>query len=152
MKIFLDFRITVTTHSWSGKVEDKVYKYKYICKLNLIKKIITFGTQLAVGVVRMITKRNNLPDMKYPPSLFYKRYSRAFFFWFCLILATINVLIIKSPKHSLGDLLFLLRFLLLLFLFLFLFLFFSFLSVHHELVHGRSQELQDRISWNLVEL
>jgi hypothetical protein len=35
---------------------------------------------------------------------------------------------------------------------LFLFLFFSFLSVHHELVHGRSQELQDRISWNLVEL
>jgi hypothetical protein len=24
--------------------------------------------------------------------------------------------------------------------------------VHHELVHGRSQELQDRISWNLVEL
>ena len=51
--------------------------------------------------------------------------------------------IIKSPKQSLGDLLFLLRFLLLLFLFLFLF---SFLSVHHELVHGRSQELQDRIS------
>jgi hypothetical protein len=30
---------------------------------------------------------------------------------------------------------------------------FSFLSVHHELVHSRSQELQDRISWNnLVEL
>jgi hypothetical protein len=24
--------------------------------------------------------------------------------------------------------------------------------VHHELVHGRSQELLDRISWNLVEL
>jgi hypothetical protein len=24
--------------------------------------------------------------------------------------------------------------------------------VHQELVHGRSQELQDRISWNLVEL
>jgi hypothetical protein len=24
--------------------------------------------------------------------------------------------------------------------------------VHHEFVHGRSQELQDRISWNLVEL
>jgi hypothetical protein len=24
--------------------------------------------------------------------------------------------------------------------------------VHHELVHGRSQELQDRISWNLAEL
>jgi hypothetical protein len=22
--------------------------------------------------------------------------------------------------------------------------------VHHELVHGRSQELQDRTSWNLV--
>ena len=59
--------------------------------------------------------------------------------------------IIKSPKQSLGDLLFLLRFLLLLLLFLF-FLFFFFLSVHHELVHGRSQELQDRISWNLVEL
>ena len=52
--------------------------------------------------------------------------------------------VIKSPKQNLGDLLFLLRFLLL--LFLFLFLFFSFLSVHHELVHGRSQELQDRIS------
>ena len=27
-----------------------------------------------------------------------------------------------------------------------------FLSVAHELVHGRSQELLDRISWNLVEL
>jgi hypothetical protein len=26
------------------------------------------------------------------------------------------------------------------------------LSVDHELVHGRSQELLDRISWNLVEL
>jgi hypothetical protein len=25
-------------------------------------------------------------------------------------------------------------------------------AMHHELVHGRSQELQDRISWNLVEL
>jgi hypothetical protein len=37
-------------------------------------------------------------------------------------------------------------FLILLLLFLFLFLLFSFLSVHHELVHGRSQELQDRIS------
>ena len=61
--------------------------------------------------------------------------------------------IIKSPKQSLGDLLFLLRFLLLLLLFLFfLFFLFFFLSVHHELVHGRSQELQDRISWNLVEL
>jgi hypothetical protein len=24
--------------------------------------------------------------------------------------------------------------------------------VDHELVHGRSQELQDRISWHLVEL
>jgi hypothetical protein len=24
--------------------------------------------------------------------------------------------------------------------------------LHHELVHGRYQELQDRISWNLVEL
>ena len=57
-------------------------------------------------------------------------------------------LIIKSPKQSLGDLLFLLRFLL---LFLFL-LFLFFLSAKHELVHGRSQELQDRISWNWVEL
>jgi hypothetical protein len=27
-----------------------------------------------------------------------------------------------------------------------------FLSVDHELVHGRSQELLDRISWNLMEL
>ena len=54
-------------------------------------------------------------------------------------------------QTTFGDLLFLLRFFLLLLL-LFLFLLFSFLSVHHELVHGRSQELQDRISWNLVEL
>ena len=53
-----------------------------------------------------------------------------------------------------GDLLFLLRFLvlllllllLLLFLFLFSFFSFSFLSLAHELVHGRSQELLDRIS------
>ena len=45
--------------------------------------------------------------------------------------------IIKFPKQSLGDLLFLLRFLL---------LFLFFLSAKHELVHGRSQELQDRIS------
>ena len=29
---------------------------------------------------------------------------------------------------------------------------FSFLSVTHELVHDMSQELLDRISWNLVEL
>ena len=50
-------------------------------------------------------------------------------------------IIIKSPKQSLGNLLFLLRFLLLLLLF-----FFSFLSADHELVHGRSQELLDRIS------
>ena len=57
---------------------------------------------------------------------------------YCFAMA---ILVIKSPKQSLGDLLFLLRFLLLLFLFLFFFL-----SVHHELVHGRSQELQDRIS------
>ena len=57
-------------------------------------------------------------------------------------------IIIKSPKQSLGDLLFLLRFLLLFLLLLFLF----FLSAKHELVNGRSQELQDRISWNLVEL
>jgi hypothetical protein len=33
-----------------------------------------------------------------------------------------------------------------------LLLLFSFVSVDHELVHGRSQELLDRISWNLVEL
>ena len=61
--------------------------------------------------------------------------------------------VIKSPKQqSLGDFLFLLRFLLiLLLLLLFLFLFFSlfsfsFLSLAHELVHGRSRELLDRIS------
>ena len=53
--------------------------------------------------------------------------------------------LIKSPKQSLGYLLFLLRFLL-------LFSLFSFLSLAHELVHGRSQELLNRISWNLVEL
>ena len=51
------------------------------------------------------------------------------------------LMFIKSPKQSLGDLLFLLRFLLLLLLLLLFFL-----SVHQELVHGRSQELQDRIS------
>ena len=56
-------------------------------------------------------------------------------------------LFIKSPKQSLGDLLFLLRFLL-----LFLLLLFFFLSAKHALVHGRSQELQDKISWHLVEL
>ena len=56
----------------------------------------------------------------------------------------IIIIIIKSPKQSLGELLFLLRFLLLFLLLLFLFLFF--LSAKHELVHGRSQELQDRIS------
>ena len=55
----------------------------------------------------------------------------------------VNDVLIKSPKQSLGDLLFLLRFLLLLLL---LFSLFSFLSLAHELVHGRSQELQDRIS------
>ena len=52
--------------------------------------------------------------------------------------------LIKSPKQSLGDLLFLLRFLLL--FLLLLFLFFSFLSANHEFVHGRSQELLDRIT------
>ena len=52
--------------------------------------------------------------------------------------------VIKSPKQSLGDLLFLLRFLLLFLFLLLLFLFF--LSAKHELVYGRSQELQDRIS------
>ena len=55
----------------------------------------------------------------------------------------VNDVLIKSPKQSLGDLLFLLRFLLLLLL---LFSLFSFLSLAHELVHGRSQELLDRIS------
>ena len=62
--------------------------------------------------------------------------------WRLIVLAPfLLIIIIKSPKQqSLGDLLFLLRFLLL------LLLLFSFLSVHHELVHGRSQELQDRIS------
>ena len=48
----------------------------------------------------------------------------------------------KSPKQRLGDLMFLLRFLLLLLLlllFLFSFFSFSFLSLAHELVHGRSQ-------------
>ena len=56
-------------------------------------------------------------------------------------------ILIKSPKQSL-DLLFLLRFLLLLLLLLLLLFFslFSFLSFAHELVHGRSQELLDRIS------
>ena len=68
---------------------------------------------------------------------------------FAPFLLIIIILIIKSPKQR--FLLFLLRFFLLLLL-LFLFLLFSFLSVHHELVHGRSQELQDRISWNWVEL
>jgi hypothetical protein len=68
-----------------------------------------------------------------------------------IIVRLLSYLVIKSPKQSLGDLLFLLRFLLL-FLLLLLFLFFSFLSADHELVHGRSQELLDRISWNLVEL
>ena len=62
-----------------------------------------------------------------------------------------KIWLIKSPKQSLGDLLFLLHFLLLLLLLLLLFSF-SFLSVDHELVHGRSQELLDRISWNVVEL
>jgi hypothetical protein len=70
--------------------------------------------------------------------------------------------IIKSPKQSLipeiGRLIvfapFLITVLLLLLLFLFSFSFFSFsfLSADHELVHGRSQELLDRISWNFVEL
>ena len=73
-----------------------------------------------------------------------------------VVMVLITYLIFKSPKQSLGNLLFLLRFLLL-FLFLFLFLlllllFLFFLSAKHEFVHGRSQELQDRISWNLVEL
>ena len=53
---------------------------------------------------------------------------------------------------KLGDLLFLLRFLLLLLLFSSFFSLFPFLSLAHELVHGRSQELLDRISWILVEL
>ena len=74
-----------------------------------------------------------------------KDYISQYTFVLCIHL----LIIVKSPKQSLGDLLFLLRFLLL-FLFLlllFLFLFsFSFLSADHELVHGRSQELLDRIS------
>ena len=39
MKNLLDFGITVTKHSLSGKIEDKFKfsKYKYICKLNLKK-------------------------------------------------------------------------------------------------------------------
>ena len=65
-------------------------------------------------------------------------------------LSQIKIMVVSQTTF--GDLLFLLRFLLLLLLFFFLFLLFSFLSVHHELVHGRSQELHDRISWNLVEL
>ena len=56
------------------------------------------------------------------------------------------MIIIKSPKQSLGDLLFLLRFLLLLLFSFSSFSSFSFLSADHELVHGRSQELLDRIS------
>ena len=74
----------------------------------------------------------------------------------CKFVLYLFLLVIKSPKQSLGDLLFLLRFLLLFLFLLLFFLFFlfsfSFLSVDHELVHGRSQELQDRISWHLVEL
>jgi hypothetical protein len=66
---------------------------------------------------------------------------------YCFAMA---ILVIKSPKQSLGDLLFLLRFLLLflllLFFLFFFFFFFSFLSAYHELVHSRSQELLDRIS------
>jgi hypothetical protein len=49
------------------------------------------------------------------------------------------LIIIKSHKQSLGDLLFLLRFLLLFLFLLLLFLFF--LSAKNELVHGRSQFL-----------
>ena len=65
---------------------------------------------------------------------------------YCFV-CLVNVSIFKSPKQSLGDLLFLLRFLLLfLFLLLLLLLFLFFLSAKHELVHGRSQEQQDRIS------
>jgi hypothetical protein len=51
-----------------------------------------------------------------------------YYYYYCYLLS-------KSPKRCLGDLLFLLRFLLLLLLFSF-----SFLSLEHELVHGRSQE------------
>ena len=63
---------------------------------------------------------------------------------YCFAMA---ILVIKSPKQRLETYCFCsvsyYYYLLLLF---FLFLLFSFLSVHHELVHGRSQELQDRIS------
>ena len=63
-----------------------------------------------------------------------------------------DCMVVKSPKQSLGDLLFLLHILLLLLLLSFSFFSFSFLSADHELVHGRSEELLDRISWNFVEL
>jgi hypothetical protein len=58
----------------------------------------------------------------------------------------LNDLLIKSPKQRLGDLVFLLRFLLILLLLLLLLFSFSFLSLAHELVNGRSQELLDSIS------
>ena len=56
--------------------------------------------------------------------------------------------VIKSPKQSLGDFLFLLRFLLLFLLLLLLFSFFSFfsfLSADHELVHGRCDNVINRM-------
>ena len=51
----------------------------------------------------------------------------------------------KVSQTTFGDLLFLLHFLLSLLLLLLLLLF-SFLSLAHERVHGRSRELLDRIS------
>jgi hypothetical protein len=66
----------------------------------------------------------------------------------CRVLAAILKILKTQNCSSNGDISLcqiLCFLLLLLFLFLFLFLFFFFLSVHHELVHGRSQELQDRI-------
>ena len=74
-------------------------------------------------------------------------YGKDYISQYTFVLCIHLLIIVKSPKQSLGDLLFLLRFLLIFLLLLFLFLFsFSFLSADHELVHGRSQELLDRIS------
>jgi hypothetical protein len=54
-----------------------------------------------------------------------------------------NLNVYQVSQTTFGDLLFLLRFLL---LFLLLLLILFFLSAKHKLVHGRSQELLDRIS------
>ena len=62
--------------------------------------------------------------------------SSTFLSWHAAV--TWGLLLSLPNKKSLGDLLFLLHFLLFLLLLLFSF---SFLSADHELVHGRSQEL-----------